>query len=98
MTKLTLAEWAAENYKTPPSPNTLRKWAREGRITPKPIKHGRNYYVDANSQYVASVKQGEDRQAILSSKESKQLDGSLDYENHFPDDSETAKAHGGRRV
>lgn len=51
MTKLTLAEWAAENYKTPPSPNTLRKWAREGRITPKPIKHGRNYYVDANSQY-----------------------------------------------
>ncbi|MBV4452719.1 MULTISPECIES: excisionase [Pseudomonas] len=58
MTKLTLAEWAAENYKTPPSPNTLRKWAREGRITPKPIKHGRNYYVDANSQYVASVKQG----------------------------------------
>ena len=51
MTKLTLAEWAAENYKTPPSPNTLRKWAREGRITPKPIKHGRNYYVDENSQY-----------------------------------------------
>jgi predicted site-specific integrase-resolvase len=51
MTKLTLAEWAADHFKTPPSPNTLRKWAREGRITPKPIKHGRNYYVDANSQY-----------------------------------------------
>ncbi|MBP2871159.1 MULTISPECIES: excisionase [Pseudomonas] len=56
MTKLTLAEWAAENYKTPPSPNTLRKWAREGRITPKPIKHGRNYYVDANSQYLEPEK------------------------------------------
>ncbi|KAA8555057.1 excisionase [Pseudomonas marginalis] len=51
MTKLTLAEWAADHFKTPPSPNTLRKWAREGRITPKPIKHGRNYYVDAHSQY-----------------------------------------------
>ncbi|SDT41655.1 Excisionase-like protein [Pseudomonas cedrina] len=56
MTKLTLSEWAAENYKTPPSPNTLRKWAREGRITPHPIKHGRNYYVDANSQYLKPEK------------------------------------------
>lgn len=56
MTKLTLAEWAAENYKTPPSPNTLRKWAREGRITPHPIKHGRNYYVDADAQYLEPEK------------------------------------------
>lgn len=52
MSKLTLAEWAADHFRTPPSPNTLRKWAREGRITPRPIKHGRNYYVDANSQYL----------------------------------------------
>jgi len=56
MIKLTLAEWAAEHFKTPPSPNTLRKWAREGRITPQPIKHGRNYYVDANSQYLEPEK------------------------------------------
>ncbi|MBP6953033.1 MULTISPECIES: excisionase [Pseudomonas] len=52
MTKLTLAEWAAENYRSPPSPNTLRKWAREGRIIPTPIKHGRTYYLDASSQYL----------------------------------------------
>lgn len=51
MSKLTLAEWAADHFRTPPSPNTLRKWAREGRITPQPIKHGRNYYVEASSQY-----------------------------------------------
>lgn len=56
MTKLTLAEWAADHFKTPPSLNTLRKWAREGRITPKPLKHGRNYYVEANSHYLESEK------------------------------------------
>lgn len=56
MTKLTLAEWAADHFKTPPSPNTLRKWAREGRITPKPVKHGRNYYVEANSHYLEPEK------------------------------------------
>lgn len=58
MIKLTLAEWAADHFRTPPSPNTLRKWAREGRITPQPIKHGRNYYVDANSQYREPEKLG----------------------------------------
>lgn len=51
MNKLTLAEWAADHFRTPPSPNTLRKWAREGRITPPPIKHGRNYYVEPNAHY-----------------------------------------------
>lgn len=56
MTKLTLAEWAADHFKTPPSPNTLRKWAREGCITPKPVKHGRNYYVEANSHYLEPEK------------------------------------------
>jgi predicted site-specific integrase-resolvase len=51
MSKLTLAEWATDHFRTPPSSNTLRKWAREGRITPLPIKHGRNYYVESNAHY-----------------------------------------------
>lgn len=51
MSKLTLAEWAADHFRTPPSINTLRKWAREGRIAPPPIKHGRSYYVEPNSYY-----------------------------------------------
>ncbi|MFJ2714932.1 excisionase [Pseudomonas sp. NPDC087346] len=51
MSKLTLAEWAEEHFRTPPSPNTLRKWAREGRIKPAPIKHGRCYYVEPSARY-----------------------------------------------
>ncbi|PMV79482.1 MULTISPECIES: excisionase [unclassified Pseudomonas] len=51
MSKLTLVEWAADHFRTPPSSNTLRKWAREGRITPPPIKHGRNYYVEPIACY-----------------------------------------------
>jgi hypothetical protein len=51
MSKVTLDEWAVAEFKTPPSPNTLRKWAREGRIWPLPVKHGRNYYVESNAHY-----------------------------------------------
>ncbi|WP_338572086.1 excisionase [Pseudomonas canadensis] len=51
MAKVTLDEWAAAEFKTPPSPNTLRRWAREGRIAPVPVKHGRNYYVESDAHY-----------------------------------------------
>lgn len=51
MSKVTLDEWAVAEFKTPPSPNTLRKWAREGRIWPLPVKHGRNYYVESGAHY-----------------------------------------------
>lgn len=51
MAKMTLEEWAADQFKTPPSQNTLRKWAREGRIAPAPVKHGRSYYVEADAHY-----------------------------------------------
>lgn len=57
MSKVTLDEWAAAEFKTPPSPNTLRRWAREGRIAPKPIKHGRSYYVESNARYHEPVEQ-----------------------------------------
>ncbi|MHC8396111.1 excisionase [Pseudomonas sp. LB3P93] len=61
MSKLTLAEWASDHFRTPPSPNTLRKWAREGRITPAPIKHGRSYYVEPNAYYREPEKLGRGR-------------------------------------
>lgn len=51
MQKITLDEWAAAEFKVPPSLNTLRRWAREGLIFPAPIKHGRNYYVEIGAQY-----------------------------------------------
>jgi predicted site-specific integrase-resolvase len=51
MAKMTLEEWATDQFKTPPSRDTLRKWAREGRIAPAPVKHGRSYYVEADAHY-----------------------------------------------
>lgn len=51
MPLMTLEEWADDHFRTPPSLNTLRKWAREGRIAPAPIKHGRSYYVESDAQY-----------------------------------------------
>lgn len=57
MTKMTLEEWAADQFKTPPNQNTLRKWAREGRIAPSPVKHGRSYYVESDACYSEQEKQ-----------------------------------------
>lgn len=51
MSLMTLEEWAAEQFRTPPSANTLRKWAREGRIQPAPRKCGRSYYVESEAHY-----------------------------------------------
>ncbi|WP_441005277.1 excisionase [Xanthomonas sp. WHRI 1810A] len=51
MTKLTLEEWATDQFKSPPNLNTLRTWAREGRISPAPVKHGKRYYVESDACY-----------------------------------------------
>jgi predicted site-specific integrase-resolvase len=52
MALLTLQEWANHAYETPPALNTLRRWAREGRIQPAPEKHGRSYFVQPEARYV----------------------------------------------
>lgn len=51
MQKITLEEWAKAEFKTPPSPDTLRKWAREGKIFPIPVRHGHRYYVEPGAHY-----------------------------------------------
>jgi predicted site-specific integrase-resolvase len=51
MSLVTLEEWAADHFRTPPSLNTLRKWARDGLFLPAATKHGRSYYVDSSAQY-----------------------------------------------
>lgn len=56
MALLTLDEWASEHFRTPPSSGTLRKWAREGRISPAPVKHGRSYYVEPGAHYIEPSK------------------------------------------
>ncbi|WP_110949890.1 excisionase [Pseudomonas bohemica] len=59
MPKMTLEEWAADQFRTPPTQNTLRRWAREGRIAPAPVKHGRSYYVEADAYYSEPEKPAE---------------------------------------
>lgn len=49
---LTLLQWAGEQYETPPSLSTLRRWTREGKIFPAPELHGKEYKVEPDASYV----------------------------------------------
>lgn len=49
----TLEDWAKAKYGDHvPTRDTLRRWAREGKIFPAPKKHGRTYFLPAHAQYV----------------------------------------------
>jgi len=51
---ITLEEWARRTYaEGGPNINTLRRWAREARILPRPEKHGRQYYVVPEAVYAS---------------------------------------------
>lgn len=52
--KITLEAWAAPRFNPAPSIRTLRLWAREHRIHPKPQKVGRTYYVDSDARYIGA--------------------------------------------
>lgn len=48
-----LERWAEEKYgQDKPSVHTLRRWARDGRIYPAPVKQGRSYYVQPDAEYL----------------------------------------------
>lgn len=50
--KVNLLAWAKKHYgDNAPCMNTLRGWARSGRIQPAPVKTGRSYMVQMNAQY-----------------------------------------------
>jgi hypothetical protein len=52
--KITLKTWGARQFpEATPHVNTLRKWAREGKIHPNPRKHGREYYVPEDAEYMS---------------------------------------------
>lgn len=53
--KITLQAWAARHFEQPPVENTLRIWARQGRIVPTPIKIGRTYYVEQDALHIAEI-------------------------------------------
>ncbi|GAA0715182.1 excisionase [Dokdonella soli] len=51
---LTLEKWAERLYgDAAPSIGTLRRWARDARIHPRPYKHGRTYFVEPDATYVS---------------------------------------------
>ena len=47
-----LAMWAARRYDPAPSERTLRRWRADGKIFPRPQKHGKGYRVPENAQYI----------------------------------------------
>jgi len=53
--KIPLAEWAAKHYDPPPTAWMLRKWARDGEISPPPEKVGKSYYVREDARRGAEV-------------------------------------------
>jgi len=50
--QIPLTEWAARHFDPPPSIRTLRRWAREGRISPRPVLVGREYRAAEDAIYV----------------------------------------------
>jgi predicted site-specific integrase-resolvase len=49
--RIKLEAWAARNFDPAPHIDTLRLWARTGKLYPPPIKAGRSYYVDENAVF-----------------------------------------------
>lgn len=49
---ITLQEWARRKFAKPPHGNTLRRWAADGMIVPKPFKIGRDFHVLPTARHV----------------------------------------------
>lgn len=50
---MSLERWAEQKYgEDKPAVGTLRRWARDGRIYPAPVKQGRSYYVQPQAEYL----------------------------------------------
>lgn len=52
--KITLHAWASSNFSPPPSPKTLRAWARNLWIYPYPEKTGREYRVIEDAIFIGN--------------------------------------------
>ena len=51
--RLTLEAWIEQTYAAGEGPtlNTVRAWARAGKLDPPAVKEGRSYYVDQDARY-----------------------------------------------
>lgn len=54
--RITLEAWLALHFHPAAAPNmdTVRRWAKNGRITPAPVKCGRSYYVEPTARYTGA--------------------------------------------
>jgi hypothetical protein len=54
--RITLEAWLALNFapETAPNIDTVRRWAKCGKITPAPVKCGRAYYVEPTARYTGA--------------------------------------------
>lgn len=50
--KILISEWAAKHYSPAPSAFVLRKWCRDGEITPRPEKVGRDWMVEESARRI----------------------------------------------
>lgn len=50
-----LKKWWSLNYEAPYEAKTVRKWAKEGKLVPAPIKHGRPYYIRGDARHIENV-------------------------------------------
>jgi hypothetical protein len=50
--KIKLSDWAKRYFANPPNIRTLRRWAKNGNIYPRPIKAGREYVCCPDAEYV----------------------------------------------
>lgn len=55
-TLIPLEKWATDRFPvSTPHIQTVRRWARAGKIHPTPKKHGRAYYVAADAEYLTDA-------------------------------------------
>lgn len=49
---ISLKDWAKIVFgEKPPHVNTLRRWVNDGRISPRPQKIGKSWFVKPNAEY-----------------------------------------------
>lgn len=66
--KITLSAWAAALYSPAPSIITLRRWVKQKRISPEPVKVGRTLMVEETAVYVPGAGKSTEPHGTLSAR------------------------------
>lgn len=49
MMKIRLSDWLEREFSPAPAMRTARRWIKQGKIYPAPVKIGKAYYVEKNA-------------------------------------------------